>query len=151
MASTANEKKGPVGFEGVNPIFRVNDVIASREYYLTKLGFKVDFETPGFVAVSRDKCHLFLCEGDQGNPGAWVWVGVEDAQALWEEYTANRAKLRHPPTNYDWALEFQIEDLDGNVLRMGSEPLEGQPIGEWLDMRGHRWNLVDGRWEKAVE
>ena len=27
------------------------------------------------------------------------------------------------PMNYPWALEFQIEDPDGNVIRFGSEPL----------------------------
>jgi hypothetical protein len=26
------------------------------------------------------------------------------------------------PTNYSWAVEMQIEDPDGNVLRLGSEP-----------------------------
>lgn len=27
-----------------------------------------------------------------------------------------------PPTSYSWALEFQVEDPDGNVLRFGSDP-----------------------------
>jgi hypothetical protein len=27
-----------------------------------------------------------------------------------------------PPTRYTWALKMQIEDPDGNVLRMGSDP-----------------------------
>ena len=31
----------------------------------------------------------------------------------------------------------------GNVLRMGSEPLEGASVGEWLDMRGDRWVRSD--------
>jgi hypothetical protein len=31
-------------------------------------------------------------------------------------------KIRLPPTSYAWALEMQIEDPDGNVLRIGSEP-----------------------------
>jgi hypothetical protein len=44
------------------------------------------------------------------------------------------AKIRHPPTNYSWALEMQVEDLDGNVLRLGSAPRTGEPDGEWLDM-----------------
>jgi len=62
-----------------------------------------------------------------------VWIGVADAGALCAELRANGAKIRHPPTNYPWAYEMQIEDLDGNVLRVGSEPKEGQPNGEWLD------------------
>jgi hypothetical protein len=68
-----------------------------------------------------------------------VWIGVSDAGALHEEYRRRGAKIRHAPTNYSWAYEMQVEDPDGNVLRMGSEPLEGEPDGEWLDMRGRRW------------
>ena len=34
---------------------------------------------------------------------------------------------------------MQVEDLDGNVLRMGSESKKAEPIGEWLDMYGKVW------------
>jgi hypothetical protein len=34
---------------------------------------------------------------------------------------------------------MQVEDLDGNVLRLGSEPKENEPFGEWLDMNGRVW------------
>lgn len=37
---------------------------------------------------------------------------------------------------------MQVEDLDGNVLRLGSEPKENQPTGEWLDMDGRRRRTV---------
>ena len=51
------------------------------------------------------------------------------------------------PTNYHWAYEMQVEDLDGNVLRFGSDPKPDQPVGEWLDMRGERWvRSTAGEW-----
>lgn len=53
---------------------------------------------------------------------AWAWIGVDDAERLYQEYNTNGAKIRLPPTNYSWALEMQVEDLDGNVLRLGSDP-----------------------------
>ena len=34
---------------------------------------------------------------------------------------------------------MQVADPDGNVLRLGSEPLAGEPVGEWLDASGRRW------------
>jgi len=129
-----------IEFGGVTPVLRVNNAAASRDYYVQALGFQVDFEYEDyFVSVSRGKTHLFLCQGDQGHPGSWVWIDGKDVDALYLEYKASGAKIRHPPTNYSWALEMQVEDLDGNVLRFGSEPHPGEPDGEWLDMHGRRW------------
>jgi len=142
-----------VRFEGVSPIFRINDLEASIDYYVNILGFKVDWRAEGVIAsVSRDRCGIFLCEGDQGHAGGWVWVGVEDAEALFNEYREKGARIRHPPTNYQWSFEMQVEDLDGNVLRLGSEPKENEPSGEWLDMRGVRWRpLPEGGWTRVED
>jgi catechol 2,3-dioxygenase-like lactoylglutathione lyase family enzyme len=141
-----------VTFQGMTPILRVHSVSASIDYYVHKLGFKIDWQTPIFVSVSRGCCHIFLTEGDQGNPGSWVWIGVEDAEALLNEYRASGAQIRHPPTNYAWAYEMQVEDLDGNVLRLGSEPKSDQPVGEWLDMRGDRWVVSStGEWTRVAK
>ncbi len=122
------------------PIFRVANLADSIDHYVKVLGFTVNWQSPGvFAAVARDHCEIFLCEGDQGNAGGWVWIGTGDVVPLLDEYRTKGAKVRHPPTNYSWAYEMQIEDLDGNVLRFGSEPKKDQPLGEWLDMRGQRW------------
>jgi catechol 2,3-dioxygenase-like lactoylglutathione lyase family enzyme len=151
--SAAEAPKPPAAhLEGVTPIFRVRDLEAGIDYYVNVLGFKVDWNYPGIIAsVSRDHCGIFLCEGDQGNPGAWVWIGADDVELLVAEYRSKGAKVRHPPTNYSWAYEMQIEDLDGNVLRFGSEPKADQPFGEWLDMRGNRWVMSSaGGWTRAI-
>ena len=149
MAS-AEVSKPDTQFGGVNPIFRVNNVAASTGYYVNVLGFKVNFQTPGFASVSRDRCNIFLVEGDQGHPGTWVWIGTGNVEVLCAQLRAQGAKIRHEPTNYPWALEMQVEDLDGNVLRIGSEPKKDVPRGEWLDMHGTRWRpLADGGWERV--
>ena len=49
-------------------------------------------------------------------------VGVEDVEVIYRDLKARGVPIRMPPTNYSWALEMQIEDPDGNVLRLGSEP-----------------------------
>jgi catechol 2,3-dioxygenase-like lactoylglutathione lyase family enzyme len=140
------------GFEGVCPILRVKSLAASIDYYVLKLGFKIDWQTPFFASVSRGRCHIFLSQGDQGNPGSWVWIGVEDADALFNEYRAKGAHVRHPPTNYSWAYEMQVQDLDGNILRLGSDSKSDQPIGEWLDMDGDRWTMSSsGEWMRAAK
>ncbi|HKD17743.1 MAG TPA: VOC family protein [Thermoanaerobaculia bacterium] len=138
MAGSASRRE--IVFEGTTPILRVESLLASIDHYVNVLGFRLDWEGPGiFASVTRGKTTIFLCEQDQGHAGGWVWVGVSDAAALHEDYRRRGARIRHPPTNYEWAYEMQVEDLDGNVLRMGSEPREGDPVGEWLDMRGDRW------------
>ncbi len=139
--SAADGATAPVNrLEGVTPVLRVENIRAAVDYYVRSLGFHHDWGYQGiFACVSRDRCHIFLCEGDQGHPGTWVWIGVNDAAALETEFRASGARIRHPPTNYPWALEMQVEDLDGNVLRFGSEPISGRPSGDWLDMHGRLW------------
>lgn len=132
-------------FGGAAPIFRVASLSASLEYYVTVLGFMIEWEDSGNIAaVSRDRCCIFLCEGDQGHAGSWAWIGVGDVETLYEQLRARGARVRHPPTNYKWAYEMQVEDLDGNVLRLGSDPLNDRPLGEWLDMRGDAWVTAPG-------
>ena len=130
----------PVDFENVSPILRVASLAASLTYYVEILGFTIAWQDPGGIAcVSRGRCSIFLCEGDQGHPGAWVWIGVSDVDALQAEVSQRGAIIRLPPANYPWALEMHVEDPDGSVLRFGSEPRENEPFGDWLDMRGKRW------------
>jgi len=133
-------------FGGMIPIFRVKDLHASIDYYVNVLGFKVDWQYENFASVGRGRCDIFLSQGDQGNPGSWAWVGIDDADQVFEEF---RARIRHPPTNFNWAYEMQVADLDGNVLRLGSDPKPGQPFGPWLDMHGKLWFSKEGTWEQV--
>jgi len=111
-------------FECIAPILRVENMQASLRFYLDILGFtNASWGNDEFTSVSRDGTGLYLCRGGQGQGKAWIWVGVEDVAKLHEEYQARGVTIRLPPTNYPWALEMQIEDPDGNVLRLGSEPL----------------------------
>ena len=130
-------------FGSAAPILRVANVESSLAYYTNILGFKLDWGDPGFVSVSRDSCTIFLTKWDQGCRGTWVWIGVADAGELHEELVARGARIRFPPTNYYWAFEMQVEDLDGNVLRIGSDPKEGVPHGDFLDAGGTRWPTAD--------
>jgi catechol 2,3-dioxygenase-like lactoylglutathione lyase family enzyme len=139
----------PHGWNGAAPIFRVRELRASLDYYQSTLGFKLDWHAGGIASVSRDHCCIFLCEGDQGRAGTWAWVGVDDAEALCDELRHRGAVIRHPPTNYEWALEMQVADLDGNVLRLGSEPIPDAPIGDWLDASGRLWRRDGGEWSEV--
>ena len=156
MSTATVTPQRQIDFGGVTPVLRVSNIAASLDYYTSALGFKVDFKFPNdiapfFACVSRGKCGLFLCERDQGHPGSWVWIDGVDVEKVYEEFLASGAKIRNPPTNYEWALEMQIEDLDGNVLRIGSDPRKDEPIGDWLDMQGVRWRKFPDGSHQRVE
>ena len=120
MADTNHPR---VRFEGSQPILRVENMQTALQFYVNKLGFKnVSWGDDKFTSVSRDRAGLFLCVGGQGRGAAWVWIGVEDAEKLHEELKAKGVPIRMPPTNFPWALEMHVEDPDGNVLRLGSDP-----------------------------
>jgi len=108
--------------ENVIPILRVQNLATSRRFYTDVLGFSLDWDAGTMISVSRDGKAIMLCEGDQGQPGTWLWIGVEDADALLAEFSAKGANICMPPKNFSWAYEFRVEDPNGHVLRFGSEP-----------------------------
>ena len=111
-----------VAFEGSQPILRVENMQASLHFYVDIMGFKnAAWGDDGFTSISRDRAAIYLCRGDQGRGGAWVWIGVEDVEKLHDECKTRGVTIRLPPTNYPWAREMHVEDPDGNVLRFGSE------------------------------
>ncbi len=115
----------PVAIECIIPILQVRSLAASFRYYVEVLGFRPDWGDDGespMASVSRDGRSLMLCQGDQGQPGTWIWIGVEDIGPLFQEYLSRGARLREQPTDYPWAYEMRVEDPDGHVLRFGSEP-----------------------------
>jgi predicted enzyme related to lactoylglutathione lyase len=102
---------------------------ASVRYYVDVLGFRnAEWANEWFTNVSRDAAGIYLCQGAQGHPGTWVWIGVEDVAALYLEYQASGARIYQPPTNFPWAYEMKVKDLNGHVLRFGSEPRSDLPI-----------------------
>ena len=133
-------------FGPATPVLRVSNIEAELEYYSTKLGFSLIWRSSIFANVTRGNCQIFLAQGDQGGGRARAWIGVPDVEAIHREFADKGAIIRNPPTNYEWALEMQIEDLDGNVLRIGSDPNPERPIGDWLDDSGRRWQFVQGGW-----
>jgi catechol 2,3-dioxygenase-like lactoylglutathione lyase family enzyme len=116
-------------FEHADPILNVRDMATTLRYYVDVLGFTpAAWGSEAFTCVSRDGAGIYLCQGGQGAPGTWVWVGVEDVGRLYEEYRTSGARIRGAPKNHSWAYEMQVEDPDGHVLRFGSEPRADLPV-----------------------
>jgi predicted enzyme related to lactoylglutathione lyase len=125
--ASAKEQQMTTKLECINPILPVRDIEASMTYYTKVLGFeKADWVTEGakFAMVLRDGLGIYLSENSGEPRKAWVWIGAEDIQPIYEEFKAKGAHIRKPPTNQPWAYEMEIEDPDGHVLRFGSDALE---------------------------
>ncbi len=131
MPNTTNAKLS-FRIENIRPILSVKDMNASRAFYVDILGFKeVEWGNDSFTSVGRDKTGIYLCKSGQGNPGTWVWIGFDgDMVSLYNQLKAKGVKIHQPPTNHSWALEMQIEDRDGHVLRFGTEPNENEPFAD---------------------
>jgi len=124
VSERKSSKAAKIGVECIIPILKVNSLAASLRYYVDVLGFQVDWgdgDKSTFASVSRGGRAIMLCQGEQGQVGTWIWIGVEDIEPLFAEFNAKGVKFREQPTNYPWAYEMRIEDPDGHVLRFGSE------------------------------
>jgi hypothetical protein len=80
-----------------------------------------------------------------------VWIGVSDVDLVRTEYVRSGARIRQSPTSFPWMYEMQVEDLDGNVLRLGSEPAPKRPVGPSRDVHGALWRRQsNGTWLRAA-
>lgn len=129
MSGRGSEEAAKVEVECIVPILRVRSLPASLRYYREILGFQLDWGDPDgadMASVSRDGHAIMLCQGAQGQPGTWIWIGVGDIEPLFAEYQRSGAEFLQVPTNRPWAYEMQIKDPDGHVLRFGSEAKESR-------------------------
>ena len=116
--------------ENISPILMVNDMAESLRFYVELLGFsKADWGDENFTSINRDNTGLYLCKGGQGIPGTWIWIGFDgDIYQLHDRLKTNGVKIKLPPTNFSWALELQIEDPNGHILRLGTNPDTSRPF-----------------------
>lgn len=114
--------------QGTISMLRTKDARKSEAFYCDLLGFEKSWEFdpgdeyPVFLEVARDAVafHLSEHEGD-GPMGVQVYINVEDAAALYEEFVSRGAPITDPPREEEWGhLVFSMEDPDGNTLRFGS-------------------------------
>ncbi|MCB1089625.1 MAG: bleomycin resistance family protein, partial [Verrucomicrobiae bacterium] len=94
------------------------------------LGFTVDWggEAGSRIgSVSRDGHSLMLSQRPSIAEPAWVWIGCED-DSLFELWKSKGVNVRQEPLNWSWAYEMKFEDLDGNVLWLGTEPRREEPF-----------------------
>src|SRR4030095_8524769 len=91
-----------IRLENIQPILSVKDIAVSREFYVEKLGFKeAAWGDNNFTSISRDNCGIYLCRGEQGNPGTWIWIGFDgDIFSLHEKLKEKGVTILQSPVNH---------------------------------------------------
>lgn len=121
--------------ECTTPILPVRDLRRSIRFYTETLGFTLDWggeEGSPICSVSKDGCCIMLSQNTGTAPGVWVWIGLED-DSLFHLYRSRGVKVRQEPRNFSWAYEMKLEDPDGNVLWLGTEPKTNMPLEDKQD------------------
>jgi uncharacterized glyoxalase superfamily protein PhnB len=111
------------------PEIPVADVTKAAGYYVTALGFHLDWhsEPNGIAGISQGDCRMFLADAafrqpHGNNAPVVVWLNLESRQQVDELYHRWRkagARILSEPEDKPWNLrEFTATDLDGNQLRV---------------------------------
>ena len=127
---------GPRHFFGVLPVFLVDDVVQTVEYYRDVMGFEVDFlygTPPTYASVSRDDAIFNFTLSDPlgrrnsvrtagfGN-GVDAYMVVSDVDEVYEEFRENGANVVVPIASQEYGMrEFHIEDLNNYRIAVAEE------------------------------
>lgn len=115
--------------QSVIPQLRITDAERSLQFYVSQLGFTIDWEHrfgpgfPLFARLTRQGQTIFLTEhsGDCQVGGA-VYFVVPDAARCWTEFESRDVVATNPLAATPWGTsEFLVTDPDGNRLRFASE------------------------------
>jgi predicted enzyme related to lactoylglutathione lyase len=104
-------------FEALIPILYSADIERSLNYYIDVLGFDEKWvwdEPATFGGVNAGPARIFFCLNDQGHPGTWICISVEDVDSYYETIKAKGAKIIMAPQDRPWFLrEMLVEDPHG--------------------------------------
>jgi len=110
------------------PVFVVEDVMRSVDYYRNALGFRIEFThgaPASYAGVERDNVavHLQAARDSKRKVGhSAVYVFVADVDELHRELQSRGARIANGPRDYPYGMrDFDVHDLDGNALCFGME------------------------------
>ncbi|TXL80441.1 VOC family protein [Vineibacter terrae] len=117
-----------MSFGKTTPILRIFDETKAKEFYVSFLGFKVDWEhrfepdLPLYMQVSKDGCIIHLSEhhGD-ACPGAAIRIETDELDAFHTQLLAQKHKNTRPGIeDMPWGRDMSITDPFGNRLTFTS-------------------------------
>jgi uncharacterized glyoxalase superfamily protein PhnB len=116
----------------IAPVFFTINIPATVAYYKDKLGFEclgTWQDPPVYAILARDQraLHVRCADPPIPNPDKYLdelldaYLFVEDADALYAEYSARGVEIVRGLGNMPWRCrEFVVKDCDGRLLAFGS-------------------------------
>jgi len=105
------------------PILYSTDISKSIAYFTEQLKFenKWQWDTPPtFGGVYRDDVEIFFCKTDQGNPGTWLALLVDNVDEYYDLIKDSGANIISKPDSKEWNMrEMLVECPDRHIIRFG--------------------------------
>jgi catechol 2,3-dioxygenase-like lactoylglutathione lyase family enzyme len=112
-----------VDCERLHPGLAVTDLMATVEFYTSKLGFTLGFtwgDPPGFAGVNLGEVQVFLSTGTPSPQGADVFFVVGDADELYAFHRANGVEVVEEIGDREYGLrDYAVRDPNGYRLAFG--------------------------------
>ncbi len=104
----------------------VSNLDRSRDWYMSALGLKAEFEVPERRTVALQDGEgfaIFLQEKSVGVApnGAALWFQVDDVDQAFAAWTARGVRFIHGPQKNFWGYGAELADPDGYLVRLWDE------------------------------
>ena len=104
----------------------VSDCEKSRDWYVTTLGLKLEFEIPERRTIAlQDEFDftLFLAEtpGGPGRPSCVLTFQVGDVEGMYRDQSKAGVQFVHPPQKTFWGYGSELKDPDGYRIWLWDE------------------------------
>lgn len=102
-------------------VFYTNDIDKIIDYYTNKLGFRLEYSTPGkfasFIFPNGARLSIKKAIEEREIPGAQsVFIAVTDIEKLYDKTKEQGLEIRKILTYKDYGIEFDILDPDKNKV-----------------------------------
>ena len=101
----------------------VSNLERSRDWYISTLGLKVEFEVPDRRTTSLQDGEgfaIFLQENPSGAApnGTALWFQVDDVDATFAAWSGRGVAFAHGPSKVFWGYGAELQDPDGYIVRL---------------------------------
>jgi len=114
-------RRATISADFLTPILYVRDFREATDYYTKKLLFNLQWKwgrPAAFGCVSLGSVEIFFCLKDQGRPGTWMTIFMEDVDDYFERITKTGAMVLSAPEDMPWGCrEMLVADPNQHVIR----------------------------------